>query len=142
MNAPHHERQLLLRNSRAEVDAAIEALAELWVELGLEPDVEADLNIAVEEMLTNVVRHGKVSGDGEAIRVKVDVSPVEARIEIEDRGEPFNPTEYPPPNIHATLEERKPGGLGIMMVRKMMDETRYERRDGWNCFVMVRRLVR
>ncbi len=142
MNAPSHQRQLLLRNDRAEVDGAIEALADLWVELGLEPDVEADLNIAVEEMLTNVVRHGKVSGDGVAIRVKVDVTPAEARIEIEDRGEPFNPTEYPPPNIHASLEERKPGGLGIMMVRKMMDETRYERRDGWNCFVMVRRLVR
>ena len=142
MNAPHHERQLLLRNHRAEVDGALEELAALWVELGLDPDVEADLNIAAEEMLTNVVRHGQLPGDGEAIRVKVAVTPAEARIEIEDCGAPFNPIEYPPPNIHASLDERKPGGLGILMVRKMMDETRYEWRDGWNCFLMVRKLNR
>jgi serine/threonine-protein kinase RsbW len=66
------------------------------------------------------------------------VLPDRVEIEVRDRGAPFNPLEHPPPDTGLSLDERRPGGLGILLVRRIMDHTAYERRDGMNCFTMVK----
>jgi serine/threonine-protein kinase RsbW len=57
-------------------------------------------------------------------------------IEIVDQAEAFNPLLAPPPDTSSPLDERKPGGLGIALVRQLMDDTRYERRNDRNYFTM------
>ena len=56
-------------------------------------------------------------------------------MEVSDTANAFDPLSLPSPDLTLPLEQRKPGGLGVMLVRKLMDEVHYERRDGRNHFV-------
>jgi anti-sigma regulatory factor (Ser/Thr protein kinase) len=120
----------------AELGRALERLDEFWQTHQIDEDQQADLNIAVEEILSNVIRH---SGATEPIALIVDVDDAQVRIEIQDSGRPFDPLAHPMPDPNAPLEQRRAGGLGIFMVVKMMNEVSYQRRNGRNCFSMARR---
>jgi serine/threonine-protein kinase RsbW len=129
-------RSIDVRNDLADLGRVTAILDELWDRNAVEPELRADLNIAAEEILTNVIRHG---GAGErAAQARIEVLPDRVEIEVRDRGAPFNPLEHPPPDTGLSLDERRPGGLGILLVRRIMDHTAYERRDGMNCFTMVK----
>jgi anti-sigma regulatory factor (Ser/Thr protein kinase) len=129
-------RSIDVRNDLADLGRVTAVLDELWDRNAVEPELRADLNIAAEEILTNVIRHG---GAGEkAAQARIEVLPDRVEIEVRDRGVPFNPLEHPPPDTGLSLDERRPGGLGILLVRRIMDHTAYERRDGMNCFTMVK----
>ena len=117
----------------AELARVIGILDGLWREHGLGANLQADLNIAVEEILSNVIRHG---GGAELIQLLVQIAPGEVRIEIRDRGVPFDPLAQPAPDVKLPVEQRRRGGLGILMTMQLMDRTRYERLGGWNCFTM------
>ena len=125
--------------SIAEVPGTVCALEAFWVRRGVHPDDLPDLAVAAEEMISNVVRHGGAS----RLEVRTCCSGGEARIEIEDDGVEFNPAAYPQADIHAPLEERRVGGLGILMVRRMMDSVQWTRQDGRNIFTftMAKRLA-
>ena len=129
-------RTIAVQNDLADLARVTAILEELWDGNAVEPDIRADLNIALEEILTNVIRHG---GAGEkAAQARIEVLPDRVEIEVRDRGVAFNPLEHPPPDTGLSLDERRPGGLGILLVRRIMDRTAYERRDGTNCFTMVK----
>jgi len=120
----------------ADLERVLAILDEFWEQNGVEADIRADLDIAVEEILTNIIRHGKTGGD--TAIATVEVLPNRIVIEVRDRGIAFNPLEHPPPDIGLALDERRPGGLGILLVRRIMDQTDYERQDGTNRFTMVK----
>jgi len=88
--------------------------------------------LALDEMLSNIARHGA------AVHVDLTFTLDDGAltVDIGDSGPPFNPLDAPPPDTTSALQIRQPGGLGIALVRSLMDETRYERRDNRNCFVM------
>lgn len=133
------ELALEVASDLAQLGAVSERLDAFWVEHGVPEEAQADLNIAVEEIVSNVMRHG---GTREPIRLRVAVDAEEVCVDVEDQGRAFNPLTHPAPDPHTPLAARRPGGLGIFMVVKLMDRTSYERRDGWNCFRMVRRRQR
>jgi serine/threonine-protein kinase RsbW len=62
------------------------------------------------------------------------------KVEVEDDGQPFNPLEAPEADTTKPLEERTLGGLGIHLVRKLMDDLEYRRHEGKNLLVMKKRL--
>ena len=110
-------------------------LDEIWQAHDLPFEIQAQLNTSVEEILSNVIRHG---GASQPIQVQVAVRPENISIEILDRGVPFDPLNQTEPDVNLPLEQRRAGGLGIFMVKRMMDQTSYERRQDANCFTMVK----
>lgn len=94
------------------------------------------LELAVEEWVVNLCRHAYPGGEG-----PIDVAVLEGRdnltVEIADYGPPFDPTASPEPDVNAPLAEREPGGLGLLLMRRMTDEVRY-RRDGPRNVVTLR----
>jgi phosphoserine phosphatase RsbU/P len=123
---------------RKEFDATFEAVAEMmdFVE-GMTNDLPEkaiyDLRLASEEIVTNIVNYAYPAGDGRlAIAWNHDHESGTITAEFEDAGIPFNPLEYPAPTLGAPIENRKIGGLGIMMVRKRMHDVRYRRAAGTN----------
>lgn len=129
-------RTIEVRNDLAELERVTAILDELWDRNAVEPEIRADLNIAAEEVITNVIRHGR-AGDT-AVLVQVEVLPERVRIEVKDHGIAFNPLEHPPPDTGLSLDQRRPGGLGILLVRRIMDHTEYQRLDAMNCFTMIK----
>ena len=99
----------------------------------------ASIDISLEEIFVNVAHYAYPSGVGEA---EITLEPTAERngvsISISDKGQEFNPLEKPDPDITLSAEERKIGGLGIYMTKKMMNSVVYERRDNTNILTMVK----
>ena len=105
---------------------------------------EADrfsLTLALEEIITNIIRH---QPKNEAvIRVRMNGSHERVVVTIEDPDSVFfDPTAAKDPNIELPIEERKPGGLGIFLTKRVMDEVRYEFHAGLGTTTLVKRLER
>jgi serine/threonine-protein kinase RsbW len=101
-------------------------------------DVEFDLNLVLEELFVNSIRHGGCAGVEGAAEIQFTMLPDGVGLEYADRGEPFDPTEAPAPDITAPLAERAVGGLGIHLMRQIMRDIEYHRLDGWNRLRMRR----
>ncbi|MDE6687848.1 MAG: ATP-binding protein [Lachnospiraceae bacterium] len=99
------------------------------------------LEMVVEELYTNIASYayGKHTGIV-TVRCSVKQEPLELIVTFMDHGIPYNPLEHKDPDIKAPLEERKTGGNGILMAKKMMDDMQYEFKDGMN-ILTIRKLV-
>jgi len=99
-----------------------------------------DLDLALTEWLTNVISYGFGQAGEHLIRIRLACDAQTASIEVEDEGRPFNPLDHPPVDTSAPLEERPVGGLGIHLIRRLMDSVDYRRDGDRNVLVMVKRL--
>jgi len=112
--------------------------AEFAEERGLPAAIRRGVSVALDELLANTIAYGG------AARIVVDVTlhPNRLSVMLIDDGSPFDPfnQEAPPPDTALPVEERKIGGLGIHLIRKMMDDVRYERRADRNVVVLTKRL--
>jgi anti-sigma regulatory factor (Ser/Thr protein kinase) len=89
------------------------------------PNVQGDIDVAVEEVFLNIANHAYTPGNGD---VAVFVSANERLIiRFEDTGKPFNPLEQTEPDLDKPLSEREIGGLGIFLVKKLMNNVEYAR---------------
>ena len=131
--------EIEISNKLSELDRLNQTLAELWRRHGLTPKVVYNLNLAIEEIVTNIISHGYTDDREHIIRVNLNVQPGEVRIEVEDDGQPFNPLEAPEVDITKPLEETTIGGLGIHLVRKVMDGLEYERQGNRNLLIMKKK---
>ena len=96
--------------------------------------VIAQINIAVDEIFSNIARY---SGASDAtVGVSVEAGCITLR--FADNGRPYNPTERPDPDITLPAEEREIGGLGIYMVKKSMNSVEYEYREGLNILTLTK----
>ncbi|MFM7144176.1 MAG: ATP-binding protein [Alphaproteobacteria bacterium] len=91
---------------------------------GIPPGPLLQLNLALDELVTNAITHG---GSSEPLSLVLRLSGDRLQAELTDRGRRFDPLrEAPPPDLDSPLEERRVGGLGIHMVKKMMDLVDYQ----------------
>ena len=98
----------------------------------LAADSVFQLNLVLEELFTNAVRHGGCEGIAGAVRVTLQAHPAEIAIEYVDRGIPFDPAEAASPDLSAPLAARPAGGLGIYFVRQLAGKLEYRREAGLN----------
>jgi anti-sigma regulatory factor (Ser/Thr protein kinase) len=98
-----------------------------------------DVELAVEEIFVNICDHASDSSGGTALsaRLEHDENDETLKLVISDPGQPFNPLEHPEPDTNAHLEKRAVGGLGIFLVKKLMDDTLYERLCGRNVLTLI-----
>ena len=116
------------------VDGALE-------EAGCDGKVQMQIDIAVEEIFVNIAHYAYAPGTGEAgIRLSVDEAEHLFTISFTDRGTPFDPLQKEEPDVTLKAEDRKIGGLGILMVKKSMDEVLYSREDGRNILTLKKRI--
>ena len=126
------EKLYRVHNDLAEVARVGDEVRGLWAEHGLPEDLEMPVTLALEEALSNVIRHGCLPGQEYDIQVRFAASERAVEIELSDNARPFDPLSLPPPNLDLPIEQRKPGGLGVFLVRQLMDEVSYEFRGGRN----------
>lgn len=102
-------------------------------ENGCSVKVQMEIDIAIDEIFGNIAYYAYAPGSGEAtVQVEIEESPKRLELIFIDRGIPYNPLENKDPDITLDIEERKIGGLGIYLVKEMMDEVSYEYADGQN----------
>jgi anti-sigma regulatory factor (Ser/Thr protein kinase) len=125
---------------RATIDA-IEQMAffleEKLEEAGIPMMEAARIQLAAEEAVTNVINHGYEGKPGN-VSIQCRVSAEQVKITITDTGPAFDPTKIPPADVMADLDHRKIGGLGIHLIRSVMDEVAYSRDGDENRLVLVK----
>ena len=97
--------------------------------------------IAIDEIFGNIARYAYSPDIGKAtVQLNVEKDPLSVIIVFIDNGKPFNPLEQADPDIHASVQERKQGGLGIFLVKKTMNMVEYEYKDGKNILTIKKNL--
>ena len=123
---------LLMRNDIQQIPTLAE-----WLEgIGIPDELNMPMNLALEEAVTNVMLYAYPGGSGQ---VYVEFTPP-MTFTITDSGIPFDPTKKEEVDTTLSAEERPIGGLGIHLVRQIMDEVSYERADDKNVLTLVKRI--
>jgi len=128
---------LTLKNDPSEIGRLVDLLEAFGPQSGLTDDATFKLTLALDEIVANVVRHGFDDDREHRIEVKVTVDDRTVTASVEDDGLEFDPREAPVPDLDLPIEMRKPGGLGMHLVRATMDSVEYRRQDGRNILTVV-----
>ncbi len=129
-------------NSLREIPRVAKMVEALGGEHSLPADAVYDVQLALEEILTNVITHGYPDDQVHHISIRLKVRDEMVTAEIVDDGRAFNPLDAPRPDLTVSLRERPVGGLGIHFVRKLMDHVEYSRAEGKNRLVVKRHTAR
>ncbi len=100
-------------------------------EQGVGAAVAYRLGLILEELVVNTIEHGYGEDEG-TIEIFLDVDGEKVRLELRDRARAYDPFSAPAPDPDAPLEARRPGGLGIHLIRELAQDWSYERVDGEN----------
>ncbi len=104
--------------------------------------LQMKLDIAVEEIFVNIANYAYPDGTGTVVmQVEMLSDPPTVEITFIDSGVPYDPLAKPDPDITLSANERQIGGLGIFMVKKSMDDMKYQYLDGKNILTLIKRLV-
>ncbi len=104
-----------------------------------EPDIHA-FSLSLDELVTNTIAYGYDDQGPHEIRVRLTLANGRLSAEVEDDGRPFNPLTAPQPDLTSAVEDRPVGGLGIHLVRSLMDHVDYRRESGKNHLMMRKQL--
>lgn len=98
------------------------------------------IQLATDEAASNIIEHAYENRPNGTIEIACGMSGDSLMIILHDHGKSFDPSSVPPPNLKASLSERQIGGLGIYLMRKLMDEVHYETKaGGGNLLTLVKR---
>ena len=125
-----------LKNCLSELKALNQHLNNWGADIGLKDLSIARINICLDELLTNIVSYGFDDDFDHNIKFTLNGDSNCVIINMEDDGRPFNPLEKIDPDFPDNVESAKIGGLGIHIIRKLMDSVSYERKQGINKLTM------
>ena len=130
-----------LNNSLDEIATAMAALGGFTDSSAVDEEARQAAVLVLDELLTNIISYGLKDSRHGLITLELDIIDEKLQIRITDGGIPFNPFDMPDPDLDIPLEQRQPGGLGIYLVKKYMDEYSYEYRDEQNIVTLRKKLA-
>ena len=137
------QRELTLHNDVKQIELLTEFIEVLCEELGLDTMLTFNLNLVLEEAVTNVIMYAYPQNEDHTMTLKTwtEQSDNVIAFELKDQGKPFNLIEEAP-EVDTTLsaDERQIGGLGIFLINKIMDEVAYRYEGGSNILTMKKNI--
>ena len=131
-----HKYTFELKNDLSELETLCQHLNKFGQAAGLSEACITDVNICLDELFTNIVSYGFEDDLEHIIWFTMNLDNRVLTLTIEDEGIPFNPLEKKDPEPPADLKDVRIGGLGIHIVKKLMDDIRYQRKQGKNKLTM------
>ena len=132
---------LNLKNDPAEIARLAPLVTEFCARRGLAEATAAQLNLALDETITNIIAYAYDDAGEHEITVRISVVAGALTAEVIDDGREFDPLLVAAPDPAAPLAERRVGGLGIHLVRRLMDDIRYRREGARNHLVLAKRIA-
>ncbi len=130
---------LKLKNDLIEIERLADCVLAFGEKNKLNDEIVWEIRLVLEEIVTNIISYGYEDKADHAIDVSIVNGAKYITISIKDDAKPFNPLEQPEPDLEIPFEDREIGGMGIHLVREIMDEFNYKREDDGNLLVMRRR---
>jgi len=132
--------EILLPNSPLAVDKAVRGFARFADLHEIPTRIQQDVHLALDEIISNLILHGYRDSEPHHIAVTISIDAGFLEVELIDDAPSFNVLETENPETDLPLDERPPGGLGIYLVKRLMDEIDYFRRDDLNHLLLKKRL--
>ncbi|MBO4463176.1 MAG: SpoIIE family protein phosphatase [Prevotella sp.] len=133
-------KSIVLSNDTNEVPRLAAFVDEVCEALGFNATVTMQMNLAIEEAVVNVMEYAYPRGTRGDVSIEAQSNDVRLKFTITDSGSPFDPTAKADADTSLNAEERPIGGLGIHLVRQLMDSINYERVDGHNVLTLRKKL--
>lgn len=134
------EKSIVLANEISEVSRLNDFIEEIGREFAIAPDVLFNLNLVLEEAVVNVINYAYPKEEHEFIYLSASMHEGSIVLVLTDTGKAFDPTAVPEADITLSADERQIGGLGIFLIRQIMNEVKYERIDGKNILTLEKKL--
>ena len=129
-----------LKSSLSELDSLCENLEDFGQKIGLSKKLIFEINLALDELFTNIISYGFKDEEEHTIKVTITPQNEELCLCIEDDGIPFNPIDFETTDVACSVENCQIGGLGIHIMRKLMDEICYQRCEDKNVLTLKKKL--
>ena len=133
-------RHLILHNNIQQIPQLAEFVETIAEEKNLDQAMAMSLNLALEEAVTNVILYAYPDGIDGLVDIEAYIHDDCLEFIISDSGKPFDPTAAPEADVTLGVEERSIGGLGIYLVRNIMDTVSYRYENGKNILVMIKKI--
>lgn len=133
-------RELKFKNEEQELSRVAGFMEEVCDELQLDPHLAMKLQLAIEEMVVNVISYAYPKGSFADISLSVEADGKELTIVLSDSGVPFDPTAKDDPDLDVDPMDRQQGGMGILIVKNIMNEVSYQRLGDTNQLTMKKTL--
>jgi len=134
------ERQYISSGTLDDLPRILEFAESIFEEAGVDPEAHFGLQLAIEEACANVLEHA-YAGDSGEFTLSIAVSGRDMYVTLTDRGRPFDPNSVAPPALDVPLEDRRVGGLGLHLMRELMDEVSFSFTAQGNVLRMIKRDV-
>lgn len=128
-------RELEMEASCEKLDVLLTSLRTDMEQKGCPADKQTSLEICAEEIFVNIASYAYGQTTGK-VHITEEVTDSSIMLCFQDQGIPYDPLSKEDPDITLSAQERQIGGLGIYMVKNMMDDVSYEYKDGYNCLTM------
>lgn len=134
------EKKLILQNEVAEISKLAIFIEELSEEFGLSPELVFNLNLVLEEAVSNVILYAYPKEEHQTISLIARKKDNQLIFVLTDSGKEFDPTQAPDADITLSAEDRPIGGLGIFLIRQIMNTVEYQRIEGKNVLTLGKEL--
>ena len=135
------EKSIILANEISEIGRLADFIEDMGNEFSLAPDVRFNINLVLEEAVANIINYAYPKDEHESIYLSARMHEDSIVLVLTDTGKEFDPTMAPEVDVTLSAEERQIGGLGIFLIRQIMNEVRYERIDGKNVLTLEKKLT-
>jgi serine/threonine-protein kinase RsbW len=134
------KRELTFKNEEEELTRVTEFMENICDELQLDTHVAMKIQVAIEEMVTNVIFYAYPEGTCADITLSAESDDKELTFVLSDTGKPFDPTAKEDADIKKNPMDREQGGMGILIVKNIMNEVSYQRLGDTNQLTMKKKL--
>ena len=129
-------KKIILKNKSSEIVRLADFVVLFGSENSLSDAIVNRVNMCLEELVTNIIKYGCDNDAQHEIEILFEIEDDKLKVKVTDDAKPFDPLLLPTPDVNKPLEERPVGGLGIYLVKNVMDSVEYKREEGKNIIVM------
>ena len=130
-------KELRIKNQISELEKVAQFVEEIGEELGLSMELQMNLNLVMEEMVTNVIFYAYPEGEEADIELLAKSDGKELTFVLSDQGKEFDPTAKDDADLDVNPADRELGGMGIFIVKNIMNKVTYQRLEGKNLLTMT-----
>ncbi len=131
-------KELRIKNQITELEKVAQFVEEIGEELGLSMELQMNLNLVMEEMVTNVIFYAYPEGVIADIELLAKSDGKELTFVLSDQGKEFDPTAKEDTDLDVNPADRDLGGMGIFIVKNIMNKVTYQRLEGKNLLTMTK----
>ena len=135
------EKSIILANEISEITKLNAFIEEIGNEFSLTPDIVFNLTLVLEEAVVNVINYAYPKEEHQFIYLSARLHEGSIIFVLTDTGKEFDPTLAPEADVTLGAEDRQIGGLGIFLIRQIMNEVKYERIEGKNVLTLEKKLL-